>query len=119
MTAEQINSAKRILAEEIGLAKKNQWVRNGEDFPYLAAIALDDPSVRDNIEAAAMVIMMSLVLDRNGIVEMLQANKTDPGSLARTSLANTSPLDLFWIGYRLGRRMESEEILGKMYEGTK
>jgi hypothetical protein len=120
MTPDQIDRAKQILEEELALTQKSQWIKNGEDFPDLATLALEIPGIANSIEGGAMLIMMMLALDRGGVIERLQKNKSDPGSLARDPIANTSALDLLWLGYRLGRRMEQEEIMRvKMYETTK
>jgi hypothetical protein len=100
----------KIISEEILTAteyeRSNFGQRNGDEFPEIARAALSDRNVRALISTSSLFNMLTLST-RSGkeLAEMM----SDREGVAKNGDFNRWLLDMLWLGYRLGRRMQREE----------
>jgi len=100
---------KKILEEEIAASQQytteNFGARNGREFPELAEAVLENKTISTKLTVSFLINLLELTTSKNQTLERFST----PSKTARDESVNGVPLDFFWLGYRLGRRMQIAE----------
>lgn len=86
-------------------AKDHFGARNGDEFPELATAALKSKFVEGTILAQTLLSAIS----GSAIATSKGAESMKPEDVSHNQDFNRGFLDLFWLGYRVGRRLEQHE----------
>jgi len=97
-------------------SRKNYGVKNGEEFPELARAVMSIKNIRSMITADVALMIAMTVMNAGSAKEFAEKMKND--QIPDDPLYNHQFLDMLWLGYRLGRRLQREEdqVLNKMEE---